>query len=345
MYCGAALEPKAAPAREAPPPAPEPVKVPCPGCGVGLKVPAAAAGKKLKCPKCGAAVALPVPEPSPADLPFGPGDDLEQAYQKTVAYVRSQGAPLYEPELVNASMHSREFGRQLLLMNRPPGVLYLCVDPWDDEKAALVATDLVGSFKTAMDMGGAPSFMILSLHPVPEPIRFLFGNSPAAQLELLIRSKFDLRAVSSPDQMPDLGTKIGAGLLEKISGSKATLADLRTVGALQQAVLEKLRPEKDPEKPLPEGSYEPEGILLCLGALFGEVLKRRESLDATWVRNDMMPFSIALEVRNRKTGRSIVANPVGKVMKLYQNGREDDLIFFSKYLEEHLSKPAGAGPA
>lgn len=323
---------------------------PCPSCGRPI------GPKSRRCMYCGAAVAqtagappaTPTATPAPAasrsaapSLPFAAADSLDVAYRKTVAWLTSKGAPVYEPDLINAKIHSRSFGRLILIVKpESPGIVYVCVGPWDDEKTSLVATDLVGAYKSGLEMGPPPAFLILSTHPQPEPIKFLFGNSQAARIELLLRTNFTLDELAKPEEMSDLAAKVGAGFLKQITEKRADPGDAATIQTIQDLILGS-RPEENPEKALPDEMYLPEMMLLTLGALFGEVL-RQTVAPGQWVTNEMFAFSIALDIGNPRTGSSMTANPIGKVMKLYKNGRTDDLLFFTKILKDKLSKPPEA---
>jgi hypothetical protein len=260
---------------------------------------------------------------------------LEQAFRKTVAALKHEGRSVYEPALLNRSIHSKAFGRLLLLQDKSPEIVYVTRSAWKEEVLPLVVTDLVQAFKTAKEMNAACLFRILSAHPIPDVVRVMFDNSVVSRLEVDLRSQFMVQDPMPTDEMPVLAERHGLTTLQTLVGKALTIGP-GALPRIQEAILKKLRPGKKAAEPLPEDAWAPDALFLCLGAAIGESVARRPNVESTWINHPSCPLSIALALRHAKTGAEFVCNPVGKAKKLYLFGSSEDLETFDALVRQKI---------
>ncbi len=310
----------------------------CERCGHPLD---ASPGASVLCGSCGGWTAVPAGPPLFDAVPFAKEESLEAALTRTRQALEARGLQVYVPDLVNSGLLSRDFGRVMLVFSDPvPHLVYLSSSPWTDALEGLVTTDLIRAAAAAGSLGSSPAFTLLSAHPVPDGVRWTFGNSAASKVDVRIRSAFPPLARVDPGKMAELAEKIGRPLLAELSGREIQALDVAALGILEDVVL-RLRPSADPAIALPENVATPYGIGLAFGAIVGEILARLTKVDAQWVPEAQFPCGVGIRLSQRMTGIATLRNPVGKLLKLFLFGSAESLREFYEAARGELESPRG----
>jgi hypothetical protein len=310
----------------------------CSACGKLLRVPFEAVGKRARCASCGSLEIVSYSHASPGEVPFKASDSVQVALSRTKALLDKSGIAYREIAIHDPGLREAAFGRILIFSrSSSPEIVYITSKSWTEEGIQQACVELIDLHAQLMKAGKTSHFRILSAYPIPPRIAFLFGNSLASQYEIGFRTQYPLGAVVPPNHMTALAEKYASFLVKSLLGVALDFGDTKSISILEQLVLEKIRPYTDPAKEVPEGSFGPQGVLLCLGAAFGEVLRGLPEIQSEWEVSDQCAFSVGMRHTHRQSGLSVVSNPVGKLMRLYDSGNGESLSSFVAGLKQRLT--------
>ena len=167
---------------------------------------------------------------------------------------------------------------------------------------------------------------LLSAYPTPEEVDFFFGKTPAAVFQIYLhggssgepadhaenfihtaRRQWDTSLDYSQDSLP-LAEELLTALLREATGPGATGTGRLTKGP---SVLPAL--VKD------------------LGCYLGEVITRNSNLNGAWSVSEGWGEDLVLEVDR------FVLDPIGKARAFLDNGPEDSISFYARYVLRELN--------
>jgi hypothetical protein len=184
-------------------------------------------------------------------------------------------------------------------------------EPWDpqavEEAIAKVAV-LRNSEHAEADLE------ILSAYPVPEEVRFFFGQSPAALFQL------DLAQVSLDDP------EQSAALFREVA-SRHWGVDLDYETGYLPLVEELLMAALDEEEAPPIL----DALVVGLGCFVGETICRNASVPGSWRSDENWGEGPVVELGG------LDLDPIGKSRAFLQDGPEDSVAFYADYVLEQLN--------
>ena len=182
---------------------------------------------------------------------------------------------------------------------------------------------------TALRLGDSDSvgrLLLVSALPVPEPVAYLFSKEPRSRFALNALARFGNRAVTLEDAS---GTATeGRELVEQIF--QIELQSGRDgLEQLDDLILRSLRTVEDPEADQP--GYVPDVALELVGLLAGHMMIEAAAQDgdlgAEWVDPGRDMPGRKLAVKLERGSKWSLLNPLGKALKVFQNGSGDSLRF------------------
>jgi hypothetical protein len=159
---------------------------------------------------------------------------------------------------------------------------------------------------------------IVSAYPVPTEVKFFFGRSPSALLQL------DLLRVT-PDR-----PEASAGLFREI-GSKHWGVELAYEPGYLPLVEELLLAALEGDEAHPDPPVS-EGLVVGLGCFLGETIRRNAGSQGAWLPAEDWGEGPLVEVED------FVLDPVGKAKAFLSEGREESPAFYADYVLEQLGK-------
>ncbi len=267
-----------------------------------------------------------------------PGESLEAAYRRILETFSKAGIRTHDPEMLKIARPDSDALKYFLATDEsPPRRVLVVTRGWTKETTRAVANFLITHRETGIL--GPSTFHVLSSEPPPDFIASVAADGLRGQLEREALSYVRHRRRIPPPELSDLGRAGAAAALRFLGLSGAESWEARLDG-LTGAVSSRLRPEGlADDRELPEEEYVPYDTLVLLGAWVGEILRNHERLRGKWVEDDpdVYPAGVRLALWDRRWGDAgsdeenpVLANPIGKITKLYVNGTEDDLLFFAR---------------
>jgi hypothetical protein len=183
--------------------------------------------------------------------------------------------------------------------------------PWDPrttEEAINKAAVLRGSEH------GEAGFEIISAYPPPREIRFFFGTSPAALLQLALTGADPERPEQSATLFRETASRHWAADLDYEPGY------LPLVEELLMAAL-----DEDEAPPILDS------LVVGLGCFVGETIRRNANHPGAWRSDADWGEGPVLDVG------WLVLDPVGKARAFLLEGPEDSITFYANYVLEQLT--------
>jgi hypothetical protein len=188
----------------------------------------------------------------------------------------------------------------------------VATEPWDGRRTdeAVDRAAIVRSSEYAR-----AGLEILSGYPVPPAVKFFFGRSPAALLQL------DLARLT-PD-MPE----VAAGVFREV-GSHRWGVDLDYEPEYLPLVEELLLAVLEADEDTP---YLSDGLVSGLGCFLGETIRRNVTPPGVWRPTEEWGEGPVIEVRD------FVLDPIGKARAFLELGPGESLSFYAGYALQQFS--------
>jgi hypothetical protein len=279
------------------------------------------------------------------------GDSLQDALDYVLARFTQAGFTTQRLDEIAQQLPCRE--SVALFSVQSSQYLYLFVvvtDPWRER----LVIDLLNSLMSLRQ--AAPSqrlvFQFCSAHPLPQVLAYLFEDSIRGTLECdaLLEVRFDFEERIPTDRPPQLARQCQRWVQDYCHHTLYP-DQLTTLGWINQFIIEELRAPWPPGQPAPERGYEPINSLIALGCFVGEVLLSQPQACGRWVPGNLLG-GIALQLCPRNTPikgkswftwrepleidpepnweQSILVDPLGKVVRLFREGEEQNLLLFAE---------------
>jgi len=160
---------------------------------------------------------------------------------------------------------------------------------------------------------------ILSAYPVPEEVRFFFGRSPAALLQLSLFETTATDAEGSAARFRDVASRHWGVDLDY---------EPEYLPLVEQLLMAAL--DEDDEPPILDA------LVIGLGCFVGETIRRHASPPGSWRTDEDWGEAAVVEAGG------FVLDPIGKSRAFLHEGPEDSVAFYADYvLEELEGSPAG----
>ncbi|WP_287128609.1 hypothetical protein [Candidatus Cyanaurora vandensis] len=284
------------------------------------------------------------------------GDGLEEGYRYVLERFEQQGFNPQTLEEITVQLPCREQVRLFTLNGSNCLYLFTVVtDPWQE---ALVV-DVLNSLLSLRQATQGPRlvFQFFTAHPLPPALAYIFEDSfrGALECDALLEIRFDFEETVDLDRPTYLARQCQRWIQDHFHRTLYP-TQLETLNWINQLVLEQLRAPYLPDQLLSEHTYEPINSLFALGCFVGEVLISHPQLYGRWVHSEQVG-GLALQVcprlnppRNRwfswrerpapapapTWAEGLVLNPIGKVVKLFQEGAQEDLPLFAEVVLSRL---------
>lgn len=170
---------------------------------------------------------------------------------------------------------------------------------------------------------------LLSAYPAPEKVDFFFGKTPAALFQL------DLYGGSTGEPKEKAENFIQAARRQwdaKLDYSQDSL--LRVEELLTVSLEESPDPDRPGEEPPILGA-----LVECLGCYLGEFILRNSSLSGSWNSAEDWGENLVLEVDE------FTLDPVGKARAFLDNGPEDSIAYYARYVLQELGEDSPTSQA
>lgn len=258
---------------------------------------------------------------------IGEKDTLTDAIAKVEAAYEPLGATLLGFENLNSFLPVSTYCNffQTCVDGRER-ILVVMVGEWD-EKAILTVLNVLLELRMDPDPpGSVPLFRFYGAGEVPAVLRTLFGDSKLCDFEcravLLAHFGKELR----PDQALQFAA-VAQNLLRECVGVETGFFDPVGIETLNRAVVGRFVAERlgDDAAPL--------NALICIGFLYGEMLRVRYAYPCRWVALQaqgpwpLLAFSAPAQVtpspvEGPAKQPSVVFNPIGTLISLYKGGKD-----------------------
>ena len=164
---------------------------------------------------------------------------------------------------------------------------------------------------------------LLTAYTAPEQVGFFFGKTPAALFQIDLYGR-------KPGEPAELAEEfIQTALRQWDTGLDYSLDSLPLVEELLTASLK--------DAPDPDWPHEEPPILhvlmVALGCYLGEVILHNSNLSGSWASSEDWGENLVLEVGE------FVMDPIGKARAFLDNGPEDSIAYYARYVLQEL----GAG--
>jgi len=276
------------------------------------------------------------------EIALAVGDTLGEALLYVLERFEQEGL---EPQLLDEVIQQLPIENQAALFSiNASASFYIFVvvtQPWDEE----LLTDMLNSLLSVRQ--SAPEtklvFKLLSAHPLPPVLSYLFEESlrGALECEAVVEVRFAL-STPQPAERPAYLARQCQRWLQLHCHHTLYPQDLDSLRWLNQLVLEQVR---SPLELLPpENTYEPLNSLISIGCLVGEILVHQPQIMGRWLPQERLGGTLLQLAPSPNARRSwfswreppdldltptweeaILVSPIDWVVELFREGEGIDL--------------------
>jgi hypothetical protein len=201
-------------------------------------------------------------------------------------------------------------------------IIVIVTEEWSDESLARIVNILLEIRADPDPPGTTLRFRFYSAHPVPRLLETLFGDFRISPLECRAALAASFGINLRPESCTRLAS-VGLQLLSSI-GIRTAFTDPDGIRAISDFVLREVRSLGLPR----DGA--PLNTLVCVGCLYGEVLRTLLSCRTEWASvKEYQPWPCLVvrprnpEIVAKGSSRTLGFNPIAMVILLSQDGSED----------------------
>lgn len=280
-------------------------------------------------------------------LEITPGESVQKAADRLEQECRGRGVVLSGFETLNTVLPTSGYAN--FFQARIGGaetIFLLMTEEWTNAALVRILNILLEIRADPDPPGSKLRFRIFSAHPVPVLLRTLFGDHRISPIEceaaMVARFGSELTAGDC--------TRLAAAALHflRALGRRSDFRDPQGITVVQRTVLDEVRALGLP----PEGT--PLNLLICLGCLYGELLRSRLPHETEWtVVKEYLPWP-CLAIRplapapghrpgpSTATPHPLGTSPIATTIQLSQGGDPALLEKSARILDERCRNEFGA---